>query len=86
MRTADALAGGQGPKIGELVERFELDKAWLVDPVSGREGPGEIVVVDGVLESVNWLEGPEAAGVTDSGVVVAPGFPRHPRPFPRAGL
>ena len=63
-----------GPKVGETVERFELEKAWLVDPVSGREGPGEIVVVDGVLESVNWLEGDEAAGVTAAGVVVAPGF------------
>ena len=63
-----------GPKVGETVERFELDKAWLVDPVSGREGPGEIVVRDGILESVTWLEGPEAEGVTDKGVVVAPGF------------
>ncbi len=63
-----------GPKVGEMVERFELAKAWLVDPVSGREGPGEIVVTDGVLESVVWLEGDEAAGVTDRGVIVAPGF------------
>ncbi len=63
-----------GPRVGEVVERFELEKAWLVDPVSGREGPGEIVVTDGVLESVVWLEGEEASGVTDKGVVVAPGF------------
>jgi dihydroorotase len=63
-----------GPTVGEIVERFELEKAWLVDPVSGREGPGEIVVIDGVLESVVWLEGEDAAGVTDAGVVVAPGF------------
>ena len=63
-----------GPAVGETVERFELEKAWLVDPVSGREGPGEIVVIDGVLESVVWLEGDEAEGVTDDGVVVAPGF------------
>jgi dihydroorotase len=61
-------------RIGETVGRLELEKAWLVDPVSGREGPGEIVVTDGILESVVWLEGPEAAGVTDQGVVVAPGF------------
>jgi dihydroorotase len=32
------------------------------------------VVADGVLESVVWLEGAEADGVTDHGVVVAPGF------------
>jgi dihydroorotase len=63
-----------GPKVGEKVERFEVEKAWLVDPASGREGPGEIVVSDGVLESVVWLEGEEALGVTDAGVVVAPGF------------
>ena len=67
-------APGAGPKVGETVERFELEKAWLVDPVSGREGPGEIVVTDGILESVVWLEGDEAKGVTDRGVVVAPGF------------
>ena len=69
-----AATGGLGPKVGEVVERFELEKAWLVDPVSGREGPGEIVVTDGILESVVWLEGAEGAGVTDMGVIVAPGF------------
>jgi dihydroorotase len=63
-----------GPKVGQVVERFELEKAWLVDPVSGREGPGEIVVTDGTLESVVWLDGEEAKGVTNKGVVVAPGF------------
>jgi dihydroorotase len=67
-----ATSAGLG--IGDTVERFELEKAWLVDPVSGREGPGEIVVNDGVLESVVWLEGDEADGVDDKGVVVAPGF------------
>jgi len=69
-----AAAAALGPKVGEVVERFDLEKAWLVDPVSGREGPGEIVVIDGVLESVVWLDGAEAKGVTDKGVVVAPGF------------
>jgi dihydroorotase len=69
-RSATAL----GPKVGETVGRFELERAWLVDPISGREGPGEIVVTDGVLESVVWLEGAEAEGVTEVGVVVSPGF------------
>ena len=71
---AQGASSGLGPKIGDVVERLDLEKAWLVDPVSGQEGPGEIVVVDGVLESVNWLEGAEADGVTADGVVVAPGF------------
>ncbi|MBA3876367.1 MAG: dihydroorotase [Anaerolinea sp.] len=51
-----------------------MSRAWLVDPVSGREGPGEIVVTDGVLEAVTWLEGVEADGVDASGIIVAPGF------------
>lgn len=53
---------------------LDISRAWLVDPAAGREGPGEIVVRDGVLESVVWLEGAEAAGVDDRGVIIAPGF------------
>ena len=53
---------------------LDISGAWLVDPVAGREGPGEIVVRDGVLESVVWLEGEEGAGIDDRGVIVAPGF------------
>ncbi|MGK2849710.1 MAG: dihydroorotase [Candidatus Limnocylindrales bacterium] len=53
---------------------LDLSRVWLVDPANGREGPGEIVVTDGILEAVTWLEGAEAEGVDASGVVVAPGF------------
>jgi dihydroorotase len=60
--------------IGTVVADLEISRAWLVDPVGGREGPGEIVVTDGVLEAVTWLDPAEADGVDDRGVVVAPGF------------
>jgi dihydroorotase len=53
---------------------LEVSRAWLVDPGVGREGPGEVVVRDGILEAVTWLEGAEADGVGATGVVVAPGF------------
>ncbi|HEY7735648.1 MAG TPA: dihydroorotase [Candidatus Limnocylindrales bacterium] len=53
---------------------LDLSRAWLVDPAAGREGPGEIVVRGGILESVAWLDGAEADGVDDTGMVVAPGF------------
>ena len=69
-----AKAGLKAGQAGQVVERLEIQKAWLVDPVAGREGPGEVVVTDGVLESVVWLEGDEAIGVDDRGVVVAPGL------------
>jgi len=79
--TANPGGGGRGgvgpavgPAVGETVGRFELEGAWLVDPASGREGPGEIVVTNGILESVAWLESDEAGDVTEHGVVVAPGF------------
>lgn len=60
--------------IGDVVADLEISRAWLVDPAAGREGPGEIVVEDGVLESVVWLDGDEAGDVDDRGVIVAPGF------------
>ena len=63
-----------GSPIGEVVADLEISRAWLVDPASGREGPGEIVVRDGILEAVTWLEDGEADGIDDRGVVVAPGF------------
>jgi dihydroorotase len=53
---------------------LEISRAWLVDPAVGREGPGEIVVRDGILEAVTWLSGLDAKGVGADGVVVAPGF------------
>ena len=53
---------------------LDLSRVWLVDPASGREGPGEIVITDGIVEAVTWLDGAEAEGVDDRGVVVAPGF------------
>ena len=58
---------GRGPDL-------EISRAWLVDPASGREGPGEIVVRDGILEAVTWLRGADAKGIDAGGVVVAPGF------------
>jgi dihydroorotase len=63
-----------GSTIGTVVADLEISRAWLVDPASGREGPGEIVVTDGVLEAVTWLDAGEADGIDDGGVVVAPGF------------
>ena len=53
---------------------LDLSRVWLVDPAQGREGPVELVVVDGILETVTWLEGAEADGIDPTGVVVAPGF------------
>jgi dihydroorotase len=61
-------------RVGETVELLEISRAWLVDPVAGREGPGEIIVRDGTLEAVTWLEGDEAEGIGPDGVVVTPGF------------
>jgi len=53
---------------------LEISRAWLVDPSAGREGPGEIVVRDGILEAVTWLDGADADGNDAGGIVIAPGF------------
>ena len=62
------------PRTGARLADLEISKAWLVDPFAGREGPGEVVVQDGVIAGVTWLSGAAAKGVDASGVVVAPGF------------
>ena len=53
---------------------LDLSRAWLVDPVRGREGPAELVVRRGVVRSIRRLRGAEAAGIDDRGIVVAPAF------------
>ena len=60
----------KAPRVTDL----EISRAWLVDPATGREGPGEIVVTDGVIEAVTWLGKAEAKGIDANGVIVAPGF------------
>jgi dihydroorotase len=61
-------------RVGEVVPLLEISRAWLVDPFGEREGPGEIVVRDGVLQAVTWLQGAEAAGIEPDGILVLPGF------------
>ena len=60
--------------VGRIVAELDLSRVWAVDPATNREGPADIVVRDGRLDTVNWLEGSDADGVDASGVVVAPGF------------
>jgi dihydroorotase len=61
-------------RAGETVGLLEISRAWLVDPVAEREGPGEIVVRDGILEAVTWLRGAAADGIGPDGILVLPGF------------
>jgi dihydroorotase len=62
------------PVVGELVVELEISRAWLVDPWSGREGAADILVRDGRLDAVTWLDAGEAEGADRDGVVAAPGF------------
>ena len=65
--------------IGRAVD-LDLSGAWLVDPVAGRQGPADLVVRAGVIETVSWLDaddrgaGDATTGAGDGGVIVAPGF------------
>ena len=61
------------PAIGRLVD-LDLRGAWLIDPASGRSGAADLVIANGRIESVAWLEEGAAAGIDDRGIVVAPGF------------
>ena len=66
--------GAGGMRVGETVELLEISRAWLVDPVAGREGPGEIVVRDGDPGGRDLARGRRGGGIGPDGVVVAPGF------------
>ncbi len=65
---------GHSTEVGRLVRELEISRAWLVDPSADREGPGEIVVREGRIEAVTWLDAAEGAGVEPNGVLVVPGF------------
>jgi dihydroorotase len=67
------VALGSSADIGRNVD-LDISRAWLVDPVANRAGAADLVVRDGVVEAVTWLEGEDAAGIDDRGVIVAPGF------------
>jgi dihydroorotase len=58
------------PRVGDRVAHLELEDAWLVDPASGREGRGSLVVEDGRIESVRWERVRSAEARPD--IVVAP--------------
>jgi dihydroorotase len=61
-------------EVGRIVAELDLSAVWAVDPGTGREGPADLVIRDGTIESVTWLDGADGEGVDANGVVVAPGF------------
>jgi dihydroorotase len=69
-----AVRAPAGEGIGEVVAELSISAGWAVDPASGREGPADLVVRDGILESLTWLEADDAGRVDAKGIVVAPGF------------
>ena len=59
---------------GEVADELSV-RGWIVDPVAGREGAGEVVVRDGRLDGgVRWLDGSDGDGLGPDGVLIAPGF------------
>jgi dihydroorotase len=62
---------GDGP--GSVLRRGTL-RGWLVDPSTGWEGAGEIVIDDGHVTSLRRLDGAEAGGIGPDGLVIAPGL------------
>ena len=55
------LAGVDARRAARDRPRHRRAPGWWI-PASGREGPGEIVVRDGILEAVTWLDGADADG------------------------
>jgi dihydroorotase len=62
-----------GVSVGSVADGVTV-RGWIVDPVAGREGAGEVVVRDGRLDAVRWLEAGDGGGIGPDGVLIAPGF------------
>jgi dihydroorotase len=58
---------------GRVADGLTL-RGWAVDPVVGREGAAEVVVRDGRLEQLTWLEGGDADGIGPDGTLILPGL------------
>ena len=71
--TRSAIERRASGGVGRPVE-LEIAGAWLVDPGTGRAGPADILIAGGVIRSIDWLQGDEAAGTDERGIVVSPGF------------
>jgi dihydroorotase len=56
---------------GATCEHLELEGVWVVDPTTGREGPADVLVDDGVLKALDWKDSKRR---TPEDLVVAPGF------------
>ena len=68
---------------GEVGEHASLElTAWALDPVAGRSGPARLVVRDGILESIAWLD--DAPGRRRSRRHRGTRLPRPPRASSRA--
>lgn len=63
---------GRDLEPGALLADVAIDDAWLVDPASGRSGPGSLRIEDGTIAEVRWAGG--RADPADAGIVVAPAF------------
>ena len=50
-------------EVGRIVAELDLSAVWAVDPGTGREGPADLVIRDGTIESVTWLDGADGEGV-----------------------
>jgi dihydroorotase len=68
------VRGAASDDVGRVAAELDLSGVWAIDPATGREGPADVIVRDGELESLMWLEGSDAEGIDANGVVVAPGF------------
>jgi dihydroorotase len=61
------------PRTGERCERLELERVWLVDPWSGREGVAALLVEGGRISGLRWARGTAGAGQLP-GLLVLPGL------------
>ena len=63
----------RAPRIGERCTRLELEGAWLLDPATGREGRGSLLIEGGRIAELRWARRGRAASPPPP-VLVTAGF------------
>ncbi len=61
----------RGAVVGEVVDRLDLGRVWLVDPASGRQGVAALRVEKGRIAEISWSAGDDGAAPT---TLVLPGL------------
>lgn len=66
-------SGSEGERVA--AQRFFIQNGWCIDPATGSDGPGHLLIENGYIVAQGAIDRPVDATIIDAdGLIVAPGF------------